>query len=802
MRHTHRIIALLSALTGALIVVALALAAPLTPTSDPLAGSTFQGADGNQASTAALVDWDAMEAAGRVVHNPDANDQDTAFAGGTKEGDPNHWSLTTEAGGVNPGKANIHDVWSVVDQPDGTTFVYLAFAREASTGTTFLTFELNQDERLWKNAAGARIPCRREGDILVSYEISGNSAEVVLHRWHTATTDPATGCARTGTIESFPAVKADIEAQGAINDSAIANHLPGFYDATIPGVRFGEAALNLDKLLGQAFDGGCYAFGSLWAHSRSSTSVSSQMQDYVAPQAIDVRTCSASGTKFFDLNANGARDDGEPGLAGFEIYADYNRNEQLDPGEPSTVTDERGHYVLDDIRPPNGREYILRERLVQSQQEATNDWICSFPNAGTDGGFGRVSSGLHCGWGPIDVDAEPNATGRNFGNWYPAQLTVRKVLVPGTDPGRFDLLVNGEVVVPDAQDGSSKTMLVPPGLYTVSERPSSTTDGSLYESTVACQTLARRAVARAGSAFEDVPLAAGGRAQCTFYNVRTGAPAIAIVKDGPVVAQAGDTLHYTLRVRNVGTVPFPEDQVKVTDPSCDDAPELVHKSDGSGADGTPETLDPSDVWTYRCSRKTAEPGADCVLSTVRNTATVTGEAGGTTVDASWTWTTTLTCPDVPPPEPPDPEPVPPEPPHPVVPPQPPNPDPLTPAVPGQPHRPVPVEPPVPRPPRAGTAGVAGLVRARLARCVERIPRTVLRGTRIGRLVMRLDGRVVHRLRSGPLQRRLVIRRLRGLDPGRHRITVRVTFRLGSGTPPVTLSRRVVICRPVLPRFTG
>ena len=153
-------------------------------------------------------------------------------------------------------------------------------------------------------------------------------------------------------------------------------------------------------------------------------------------------------------------------------------------------------------------------------------------------------------------------------------------------------------------------------------------------------------------------------------------------------------------------------------------------------------------------------------------------------------------------EQPLPEPQPPDPIHPVVPPQPPDVDPLTPVVPDQGGQPGPVFPPVPRPPHAGDAGVAGLVRARLARCVERIPRLRLRGTRISRLVVRVDGRVVQRLHGGPLQRQLTIRRQRGLAPGRHRIAVRVTFRLGSGSPPVTLSRRVRICRPVLPRFTG
>jgi hypothetical protein len=70
--------------------------APLTPSDDPLPGSSFQGADGDQLDENGLLDWDGVHA--RVVHNADPNDQDTAFAGGTKEGEPAHWILTTEAG--------------------------------------------------------------------------------------------------------------------------------------------------------------------------------------------------------------------------------------------------------------------------------------------------------------------------------------------------------------------------------------------------------------------------------------------------------------------------------------------------------------------------------------------------------------------------------------------------------------------------------------------------------------------------------------------------------------------------------
>jgi hypothetical protein len=282
------------------------------------------------------------------------------------------------------------------------------------------------------------------------------------------------------------------------------------------------------------------------------------------------------------------RDEDDPGIPGFQIWADYDNDGALDPGEPSTVSDSSGRYVLNGIR----AGYRLRERLLPIRRRVTKDWRCSFPNDTTGGdGFGALVPGLGCGWGPIDPDQEVNAQ-RDFCNWYPAQLTVTKQLVPASDPGRFDLFVNSTRVIANAQDGSSITLSVPPGSYTLSEQGVPPADLSEYTSTVTCKKFSRRARRRAGTVFDKIDLAAGGRATCRFFNVRNGFPAIAIDKSGPAIAQAGDTLHYTMRVTNPGSVRFPADQVHVTDPGCDEPPALSEKSDGSGADDSPDFLDP------------------------------------------------------------------------------------------------------------------------------------------------------------------------------------------------------------------
>src|SRR4029079_11333790 len=92
-----------------------ALAASLTPTTQPLPGSTFQGADANQLDQPLLFDWNACKS--KVTHNHDDNDQDTTFGGGTKETDPAQWFFETSPGGVTPGKSHISEACSAANPP-------------------------------------------------------------------------------------------------------------------------------------------------------------------------------------------------------------------------------------------------------------------------------------------------------------------------------------------------------------------------------------------------------------------------------------------------------------------------------------------------------------------------------------------------------------------------------------------------------------------------------------------------------------------------------------------------------------
>jgi hypothetical protein len=74
------------------------------------------------------------------------------------------------------------------------------------------------------------------------------------------------------------------------------------------------------------------------------------------------------GSKWHDLNGNGIRDTGEPGLSGWTIFLDTNNNGQLDGGESSTLTDSNGDYAFIGLTTPF--TYTVAELLPSGWQQS------------------------------------------------------------------------------------------------------------------------------------------------------------------------------------------------------------------------------------------------------------------------------------------------------------------------------------------------------------------------------------------------------------------------------------------------
>ncbi|TMK39212.1 MAG: hypothetical protein E6G56_11735, partial [Actinobacteria bacterium] len=114
-------------------------------------------------------------------------------------------------------------------------------------------------------------------------------------------------------------------------------------------------------------------------------------------------TYSVSGTMFNDLNGNGVKDAGEPGLSGWTVYADLNGNGALDSGEPSATTAADGTYTITPINAGT-----MKIRTV-----AQSGWTATLPSAGYYPLTFSVTNGV----------PSANATGEDFGAYQPATVS-------------------------------------------------------------------------------------------------------------------------------------------------------------------------------------------------------------------------------------------------------------------------------------------------------------------------------------------------------------------------------------------
>lgn len=89
-----------------------------------------------------------------------------------------------------------------------------------------------------------------------------------------------------------------------------------------------------------------------------------------------------TGIKYHDINGNGSKDPGEPGLQGWRIYVDLNNNGTYDGGEPNDITSGTGEYLINAV--PIGN-WNLREVLVggwQATEPSSGFYAVSLPTTG------------------------------------------------------------------------------------------------------------------------------------------------------------------------------------------------------------------------------------------------------------------------------------------------------------------------------------------------------------------------------------------------------------------------------------
>jgi len=311
-------VAAVAAAAGCVVAVVLAPAA----SAAPLSGDNFEGDDGNMVvNTAGNTDWasfttnpasDPHIAVG--TDNPSGSG-DNAFGQGTKE---DVSAVTVVDGSIPPNKNDLTKFYEASRLgANGHTYLYLAWERAVNIGSANLDFEVNHSVTAGFTGAttGPVTLNRTEGDLLITYDFGGSGTPSLgLLTWLTAGHGHSVGDCYSakalpcwGNRENLTTAGA---ATGAVNTVAITDTV----SASQLGVGlFGEAAIDLTASGVFPLSGGCQQFGSVFVKSRSSTSFTAEIKDFIAPSPVNITNCGSitihkvtqNGDSTFDYSTTG-----------------------------------------------------------------------------------------------------------------------------------------------------------------------------------------------------------------------------------------------------------------------------------------------------------------------------------------------------------------------------------------------------------------------------------------------------------------------------------------------------------------
>lgn len=272
--------------TGMITVGSLMVAVLATSASANLAGSSFEGNDGNLiVNTAGNTDW--SNAPNRVRGDELASGSgDNSFGQGTKEDDAN---VSVVTGSIPPNKSDLTRFYVANEFVANANFLYLAWERSNVLGSANMDFEINQATQPSLTTTGQKTLVRTAGDVLITFDFGGSGNPVLgLLRW--VTTGSPSQCFAANSLPCWGNrvnLSAAGFAQGAVNSTTVTDPIA---NVSLPANTFGEAAVNLTAA-GVFPPGTCTAFGSAFLKSRASASFPAEVKDFVAPKPVDIRNC-------------------------------------------------------------------------------------------------------------------------------------------------------------------------------------------------------------------------------------------------------------------------------------------------------------------------------------------------------------------------------------------------------------------------------------------------------------------------------------------------------------------------------
>lgn len=327
-----------------------------------------------------------------------SNDTTYFTGGGSKDGNPiSSWKYNDNGA---QDKDEITNAYSAAYINNGNLDLYFGMDRYANSGDSTAGFWFFQN-KISLDGNGGFNGSHAVGDLLIVSDFTNGGAisDIKAYKWNgsgltlftatggdcatnladplcaivnqTEVTAPWAYTPKSGTAGKFPAIGSFLEGGIDLNDSNI----------------FGE---NVP------------CFSTYLAETRASQSTDSTLSDFALGS---VNTCGkVTGTKYNDLNINGSRDNGEPGLENWTISL------VGAGGTVTTKTDANGNYEFDDVEPGT---YTVCETMQ-------NTWSQSQPSSGADCSAhgGGIGYSIQVGLGGTVV--------RDFGNYQSPDLAIDK----------------------------------------------------------------------------------------------------------------------------------------------------------------------------------------------------------------------------------------------------------------------------------------------------------------------------------------------------------------------------------------
>ncbi|HEX3220823.1 MAG TPA: SpaA isopeptide-forming pilin-related protein, partial [Candidatus Limnocylindria bacterium] len=251
--------------------------APLTQIASApvlaLSGSSFNVTDANLADDGASeTDW-CTNGVNVITKDDLATGQTDNSYKGAKE---NELDPDVEFGSIPNNKVDLQRLYITSETSgSGDLLVYVGWIRNDTTGTGTISFEMNQSDVMLSNGINHE---RTEGDLLIEFNFQANpgsqggyDVDLTYRTWDGEAWSDA---ADLGSL-----------AEGSVNADAITDCRNG--NAALGIGQFGEFGLNLTDLIG----GQCRAFGSIFAKSRSSEQITSELKEVMAPVPVEFSTC-------------------------------------------------------------------------------------------------------------------------------------------------------------------------------------------------------------------------------------------------------------------------------------------------------------------------------------------------------------------------------------------------------------------------------------------------------------------------------------------------------------------------------